>query len=86
MPIRDKNRVEGERGFEQVRFGYEEGRDVWICPERGELRWIEGTRKKGEVEYKCEAFRSCPVVHFCTKEQRRKVLAAIERPVEAAKG
>ena len=94
VPIRDKNWKEGGRGFGQVRFWYEEGRDVWRCSEGGELKRIGGIRKKGEVGYKmykCEAFRSCSVAHLCTKEKRRKVLAvsmyraAIERQPQRQK-
>ena len=61
---------------------------MWICPEGGELRRSGGVRKKREVAYKmykCEAFRSCSVAHLCTKEKRRKVLAAIERQPQRQK-
>ena len=86
--IRDKNWEEGGRGFGQMRFRYEEGRDVWIGSEGGELKRIGGIRKKGEVGYKmykCEAFRSCSVAHLCTKDKGRKVLAAIERQLQRQK-
>ena len=94
VPIRDKNWVEGGRGFGQVRFRYDEGRNVWICPTGGELKRSGGIRKKREVAYKmykCAAFRSWPVAHLCTKDRRRKVLAvseyweAIERQLQRQK-
>ncbi len=94
VPIRDKNWVEGGAGFGQVRFRYEEGRDVWVCPEGGELSRIGGIRRKGKVGYKMykgEAFRSCLVAHLCTKDKKRKVLAvsgyreAIERQLRRQK-
>ncbi len=57
--------MESERGFEQVRFSYDEGRGA-------EADW--GSSQEEYEKYGCAAFRTCLMAPFCTKDEKRKVL------------
>jgi transposase len=67
---------EGEKRYHKSNFQYDEGRDVYVCPEGKDLkRWAEQKRegKPPLVLYRGESCRECPVRERCTTAEARTV-------------
>ena len=67
---------EGEKRYHKSNFQYDEGRDVYVCPEGKDLkRWAEQKRegKPSLVLYRGESCRECPVRERCTTGEARTV-------------
>jgi transposase len=66
----------GERRYHKSNFQYDEGRDVYVCPEGKDLkRWAEQKRdgKPSLILYRGESCRECPVRERCTTGEARTV-------------
>jgi len=67
---------EGEKRYHKSNFQYDEGRDVYVCPEGKELkRWAEQKRERKPplILFRGESCKECAVREQCTAGEARTV-------------
>lgn len=78
VPIMENGKDEDEAGgiYKRERFGYDAGRDVYICPQGEELKrvgtttyQVRGNKKKLLAVYGTGACEACPLREKCTKSK-----------------
>jgi len=66
-----------ENRYDSSRFEFDPEKNVLICPEGKELKFLDRTKKKGsfEVRYACNQGATCPVAAQCTKNKKGRMVA-----------
>lgn len=77
--------VAKQRGvFPNKRFGYDQERDLYLCPQGEELSWRGFAKKQGKQYkiYRTKACRGCPLRALCTTSKYgRKILRWVDQEV-----